>query len=237
VGTAAGLDDGRAFYYTYNETAAALTLGEIIVTATVTPNHHDQTVNDAADFTAGSTAVVFNPGATAIVLGEYVDGYVFISDGTGEGLTYKIRDHVGNAGSAQSAATIYDPVVTGTAAASTMSLVRNAYMNPQQANTTVSEIPVGVPQVTLSAATTAATATAAVVDGQYAWMQTWGQAAVLCDEPITDEGQAITIGTGTAGRAEEDDTATTVSQEFIIGYNLTPFVDNEYQAVDLRIRP
>ena len=125
VGTRAALDDGRVFYYAYNETAAALTLGEIIVTATVTPNHHDQTVNAAADFSAGSPNVVFNPAATAIVLGEYEDGYAFISDGTGEGLTYKIRDHDGNAGSAQSNAVLYDNVVTGTAGASTMSLVRS----------------------------------------------------------------------------------------------------------------
>lgn len=237
VGTRAWLPDGRVFYYAYNHTTAALTLGEIIVTATVTPNHHDQTVNAAADFTAGSVNVVLNPGATAIVLEEYVDGYAFVSDGTGQGLTYKIRSHAGNAGSTQSVAELYDPVVTTTAAASTVSLVRNPYMNPQQSNTTVSEIPVGIPQVTITAATTAATATARVVDPYYGWLQTWGPCAVLCDEAVTAEGQAITIGTGTAGAAEADDTATTVSQEFIIGYNLTPLVDTEYQMVDLRIRP
>lgn len=237
VGTRGVLHDGRVYYYTYNETTAALTLGEIIVTATVTPNHHDQTVNAATDFTAGSKDVILNPGATAIVLGEYVNGYVFISDGTGQGLMYKIASHAGNAGSTQSAATLYDAVITSTAAASTMSLVRNPYMNPQQSNTTVSEVPVGIPQVTLAAATTAATATAAVVGGNYGWLQTWGPCPVLCDEAVADEGQAITIGTGTAGAAEEDDTATTVSQEFIIGYNLTPLVDTEYQLVDLRIRP
>ncbi len=237
VGTRGYLHDGRVFYYTHNETAAALTLGEIAVTATVTPNHHDQTVNAAADFSAGSTDVVFNPGATAIVLREYEDGYVFISDGPGQGLIYKIRTHEGNAGSTQSNATLYDPVVTSTSAVSTASLVRNPYKNPQQSNTTVSEVPVGIPLVTLAAATSAATATADPVDATYGWIQTWGPCPVLCDESVTDEGQAITIGTGTAGAAEEDDTATTVSQEFIIGYNLTPLVDTEFQLVDLRIRP
>ena len=237
VGTRGALPDGRVFYYTHNETAAALTLGELIVTATVTPNHHDQTVNAAADFTQGSTSVTLNPGATAIALLEYEEGIVFISDGTAQGLAYKIRDHAGNAGSTQSTATLYDPVVTTTAAASTMSLVRNKWKNPQQSNTTVSEIPVGVPQVTLAAATTAATATALPVDATYGWLQTWGPCPVLCDEAVTAEGQAITIGTGTAGAVEEDDTATTVSQEFIVGYNLTPLVDTEYQLVDLRIQP
>lgn len=237
VGQRGHLPDGRVFYYTYNYTATALTLGELLVTATVTPNHHDQTVNAAGDFTAGETSVVFNPGATAIALGEYEDGYAFISDGTGQGITYRIRDHEGNAGSAQSNANLYDPVITGTAAASTVSLVRNPYMMPQQSNTTVSEVPVGVPQVTIPAATTAPTATAAVVAPQYGWVQTWGPCAVLCDEAVATEGQAITIGTSVAGAVEEDDTATTVSQEFIVGYNLTPLVDTEYQMVDLRIRP
>ena len=235
VGTRGALPDGRVFYYTHNETAAALTLGELIVTATVTPNHHDQTVNAAADFTQGATSVTLNPGATAIVLNEYEDGFVFISDGTAQGVMYKIRDHAGNAGSTQSTANLYDPVVTTTGASDTMSLVRNKWKNPQQSNTTVSEIPVGVPQVTLAAGT-AATATALPV-GTYGWLQTWGPCPVLCDEAVTAEGQAITIGTSTAGSVEEDDTATTVSQEFIVGYNLTPLVDTEYQLVDLRIQP
>lgn len=237
VGERGFLPDGRVFYYAWNHTAAALTLGEIAVTATVTPNHHDQTVNAAADFSAGALDVVFTVGATAIVLEEYKDGYVFISDGTGEALTYAIKSHAGQAGSTTSTATLWSRVITGTATGSTMSLVRHPYMNGQQSNTTVSEVPIGIPQVTIPAATTAATATARVVNPQYGWLQTWGPAAVLCDEAITAEGQAITIGTGVAGRAEEDDTATTVSQEFIIGYNLTPFVDDEHQMVDLRIRP
>lgn len=227
--------DGRVWYYTWNQTAAALTAGELQVTATVTPNHHDQTVTAAANFSAGSTVVTLTAGATAIVLEEYTDGWVFISDGTAEGLYYKIRDHAGNAGSTTSLATLYDPVQTSTGAASTMSLVRNMWMNPQQSNTTVSEIPVGVGQVTLAAATTAATATALAVAPTYGWLQTWGPCPVLCDEAVTAEGQAITIGTGTAGAVEEDDTATTVSQEFIVGFNLTPLVDTEFQMVNLMI--
>jgi hypothetical protein len=227
--------DGRVWYYTWNQTAAALTLGEIQVTATVTPNHHDQTVTAAADFSAGATIVTLTVGATAIALEEYTDGWVFISDGTGQGLYYKIRDHAGNAGSTTSLATLYDPVVTTTGGSDTMSLVRNKWVNPQQSNTTVSEIPVGIGQVTLAAATTAATATALAVGSTYGWLQTWGPCPVLCDEAVTAEGQAITIGTGVVGAAEADDTATTVSQEFIIGYNLTPLVDTEFQLVDLRI--
>jgi len=237
AGTRGALLDGRVFYYTYNHTATALTNGEVLVTATVTPNHHDQTVNAAADFTAGSPNVVFNPAGTAIVQEEYQDGYVFLSDGTGEGQIFRIKSHAVNAGSTQSTAVLFDPVDTGAAGATTMSLCRNPYMNPQQSNTTISEVPIGIPLKTITAATTAATGSAFVVDPYYGWIQTWGPCPVLCDEAVAAEGEAIVVGTSTAGSVEEDDTATTVSQEFIIGYNLTPLVDAEHQLVDLRIRP
>jgi len=237
VGTRGYAQDGRVWYYAHNETTAALTKGELIVNAAVTTNHHDQTVNAATNFTIGSVDVIFTVGATAIVLQEYVDGYVFITDSTGEGSYYKIAGHNGQAGSTTSRAKLYDAVRVSTGAASTMSLIRNPFMNPQQSNTTVVEIPVGISQVTFAAATSAATATAFAVGGTYGWLQTWGPCPVLCDEAITTTGNAVTVGTGTAGAAEEDDTATTVSQEFIIGYNMTPFVDTEYQVVDLTIRP
>ncbi len=239
AGTRGRLQDGRVFYYVHNETTSILPKGRVIVTATVTPNHHDQTVNAASDFTIHSKNVVFNPGATAINLDEYVDGYAFISDSTGQGITYQIESHVPNAGSGaqQSSAILYEPVAVGAGAVSTISLVRNPYKNPQVSNTTVSEIPIGIPQISIPAATTASTTVAHVVDGYYGWVQTWGPSAVLCDEAIAAEGVSVTIGTGTAGAAEACDTADGASQEFILGYNYTPFVDGEFQLVDLRIRP
>ena len=237
VGTRAYLLDGRVFYYVFNHTTTALTAGELLVTATVTPNHHDQTVNAAGDFTLGRLDVTLNPGATAIVLQEYEEGMCFFSDGTGEPQIFKIKSHAGNAGSAQSAATLFDPVDTGAAGATTISLVRNKWMNPQQSNTTVSEIPIGVPLKTITAATTAATATAKVVDGQYGWVQTWGPCPVLCDEAVTAEGVAITIGSSTAGAVEQLDDTTASSALFPVGYNMTPLVDNEHQLIDLRIMP
>ena len=237
VGTRGALLDGRVFYYAYNHSTTALEGGELLVTATVTPNHHDQVVNAASDFALGAIDVVFNPAGTAIVPVEYVDGWAFISDVAGEGQIFKIKSHAENAGSAQSNAVLYDPVDIAADASSTISLVRNQYMLAQQSNTTVSEIPVGVPLKTITAATTAATGSTKVVDPYYGWVQTWGACPVLFDEAVTAEGQAITIGTGAVGAVEADDTATTVSQEFIVGYNLTPGVDNEHQLVDLRIRP
>jgi hypothetical protein len=235
VGTRGRIGD-RVYYWARNATTVALARNELIVAPAITTNHHDQTVTAAADFTAGSMDVVLTVGATAIALREYEEGFVFISDGTAEGFIYQIRRHAGNAGSLTSTAALYSPVVVTTAAASTMSLARNRYMNPVQSLTTQLCIPVGVANIGLPAATSAATNTAEAVGATYGWLQTWGLCPVLCDESVASIGDAITVGTGTAGAAEEDDTATTVSQEFIIGYNVTPFVDTEFQLVDLRIR-
>ncbi len=237
MGSRGVLGDGRVFYYARNATAGALTLGEVIVTATVTPDHHDQTVNAATDFRLGLLDVVLNPAATAIVLEEYDQGYVFISDSTGRGINYQIQTHAGNAGSAQSTAKLYHPVVVATGAGSTVSLVRNPYSQAQQSNTTVSEVPVGIPMATLAAAAGVATATAAADTPTFGWLQTWGPCPVLCGENIAAEGRAVAISSGTLGAGDEDDNVTTVSQEFIVGYNLTPFVNGEQQMVDLRIRP
>src|SRR3990172_10639668 len=104
VGTRGFAQDGRVWYYAWNETAAALTKGELIVNAGITTNHHDQTVNAATNFTIGWTDVIFTVGATAILLQEYVDGYVFITDGTAEASYYKIDGHNGHAGSTTSRA-------------------------------------------------------------------------------------------------------------------------------------
>lgn len=237
AGTRGRLQNGRVFYYCHNETTSNLNRGRVIVTATVTPNHLDQSVNAASDFTIHSKNVVFNPGATAINLDEYIDGYAFISDSTGQGVTYQVENHAANAGSTQSSAILYEPVAIGAGAASTISLVRNQYKNPQQSNTTVSEVPIGIPQIDIPAATTASTTSAHVVDGRYGWVQTWGPSTILCDEDIAAEGVSVTIGTHTAGAAEACDTADGASQEFILGYTLTPFDDTQFQMVDLRIRP
>ena len=190
MGSRGVLGDGRVFYYARNATAAALTLGELIVTATVTPHHHDQTVNAATDFRLGLLDVILNPAATAIVLEEYDEGYVFISDSTGRGPIYQIQTHAGNAGSAQSTAKLYYPVVVATGAGSTASWVRNPYSQAQQSNITVSEVPVGVPLATLGAAAGVATNTAVADTPTFGWLQTWGPCPVLCDEDIATEGQA-----------------------------------------------
>lgn len=236
VGVRGWLPDGRVFYWARNSTVTALARNTLLAAAAIVTNHHDQTVTAAGDFTIGALEVVLTAGATAINLRQYEEGYVFISDGTAEGFLYQIRKHAGNAGSTTSAATLYSPVVLTAGAASTMSLSANRYNDPVASLVTQLCIPVGVANLTIPAATSAATNVAEAIGTTYGWVQTWGPCPVLCDESIAAIGQAIVMGTGVAGAAEADDTATTVAQEFIVGYNITPFVDTEFQLVDLRIR-
>lgn len=237
VGTRGTLPDGRVFYWARNATTTALARNELLMAAAIVTNHHDQTVTAATDFSLGSLEVTLTVGATAINLRQYEEGRVFISDGTAEGFQYQIRKHAGNAGSLTSAATLYSPVALATAAASTMSLYANPYNNPVASLVSQLGLPVGVPNIGLAAATSAATNTAEAVGTTYGWVQTWGECPVLCDESVASIGNAVTVGTGEDGAIEEDDTATTVSQEFIVGYNITPLVDTEFQLVYLTIRP
>jgi hypothetical protein len=205
-----------------------LTVGELLVTAASVANHQNTTVNAAADLPLGSFTPTVTVGATAVTADDYNEGYLSIDSDAGAGRTYKIKDTPAIASSGTGVVTLYDPIAVASDATTAVTLTKNPWRDPQQSNTTVAEVPVGIPQVTIAAGDTTT---------QFGWVQTWGPATGLADEAVATVGQAITIGTGVAGRVEEDDTATTVSQEFIIGYNLAPLVDGDHNLIFLTICP
>lgn len=226
LGTMGRLPDGRVFYYASAPSGAAIAVGEIQVAR--------ERVADNAELATATTSLAVGSlvvpvggitnGGTAIAANQYREGYLQVSDGGGQGYIYRIKDHDAfSASSADGAVRLMDPVKIASDAGTTVSFIYNLYSEPQQANTDQADVVVGV-------------ACAGIAAGEFGWIQTWGVCPVICDEAIAAVGQAIVPGTSTAGAGEEDDTATTVSQEPIVGYNLTPFVDTEYQLVDLRIR-
>jgi hypothetical protein len=229
VGTRGELPDGRVFYYSKSGTGAALNVGQLYVRKEIATNHENCAVGAATSGTAGSFVVsAITIGATALTENQYRDGYLVVTDGAGEGYVYVIESHAAFDASASTVSVrLYTPIVVSLTATSTVSFVSNQYDTPQIANTDQADVLVGVPAATITQSTSALT--------YYGWIQTWGLAAVWCDEAVGGVGQALTIGTGTAGQVEEDDTATTVSQEPLVGYNVTPLVDTEYQAVFLTI--
>lgn len=232
VGTRGLMEDGRVFYYTRNGTTSALSPGKIMVKADVLTNHHecDVTTGAAGSFTVSGITI----GATALTANQYKDGWLVVTDGAGEGHTYKIKNHAAALASATDVAvTLYDPIAVALDTNSTVSFILNDYADPQISVTDQLDIPVGVPAVSITAAASATDSTT----WTYGWMQTWGTCGLLQDETIAALAQVLTVGTGVAGAAEEDDTATTVSQETVVGINITAAVDTEYSPVFLMIRP
>jgi len=211
-GTRAALDDGRVFYYTRNTGAAALARGQLMVAATPLAGHLDL-VTDETFAGVGVTVLragAITPGAaTAITADFFAGGWLIVIDDTGEALNYKIRTNTAfTAATADGVITLFDPIAVAWGAGTTVSLVANVYSDPVISVTDQVDLLAGVPTFTIPAG-----------------------------EAIATVGQALTIGTGTAGAAEEDDTATTVSQEPLVGWNMIPLVDTEHQMVMLTIRP
>ena len=229
IGTRAYFEDGRVYYFARNTASSTLAIGEVAVRPERVANHTNLAVAAAGGAAGQNVVSSITVGATALTEGQYRHGFLAVTDGLGQGQLFRIRSHAAfDASATDVSVTLYDNIATALDATSTVSFVFNAYDVPQQGNTDQADVLVGVATTTIAAGNTTA---------QYGWLQTWGEGLVLCDEAVATVGQAITIGTSVAGSAEEDDTATTVSQEPIIGYNVEPLVDTEFQVVDLRIRP
>ena len=228
VGTRAYLPDGRVYYYSSSNTSAAAAVGKLYMSPTVVANHTecDVTTGNAGTYVVSGITI----GATAMTQNQYRNGYLAVTDGAGEGHVYRIASHAAFDASATTVSvTLYDPIVVALDTNSTVSFIANQYDRIVIGDTGQAGIPVGVPPVTIPVSTTTTT--------YFGWVQTWGLAAVLQDENIAAAAQAVTVGTGVAGAVEEDDTATTVSQEFIVGYSASIAVDTEYGPVFLRINP
>ncbi len=240
VGQRGSLRDGRVYYWTRNGTTTSFVRAQMLIMALPTANHANQAVNAAADFTIGSNTVTFNPAGTAIALEEYVEGFAFVLDGTGEGFQYKIKTHAGNAGSTQSTATLYDEVVVSTAGGATVSLVRNPYSDPLISVTDGADVAVGVPNATIAAATTVASNTVTTEDPSFGWVQTWGLCSVLADTGTTSQARGASLRPGnTAGAvsalaAGQADGAAGIT---VVGVNYEAPDTGEHWPVDLRIKP
>lgn len=227
-GTRGYLPDGRVFYYTENTSGAALTIGELQVHPELVANHQNLDVADDSLVVGSDVITAVTLGATEATVNQYKDGYLNVISNGGAGQMFQIRSHAAIDSAGTGDFYIYGKVAVASDASTQVSLQLNPYRSPQQGNVDQEDVPVGVPTVTIPIGST---------DAQYGWLQTWGPCAVRFDEGIATVGQAVTIGVGTVGRVEEDDTATTESQEFIVGYTLQVATDGEHQIVDLRIRP
>lgn len=225
IGTRGYANDGRIFYYGRNTTSGAIDRGKLCARPELVPNHENMATDESL-VAVGSNVLpagAVTPGATAVAANAYAEGYLVVTDAGSEGLIYKVRSNTAfTSATADGEIVLYDDIAIAFDANTTVSLIKNAYDSPQLSPVDQQDVLVGVPTFTLPIGN---------VTTQYGWFQTWGECAIWSDEAVATVGQAIVTGTGTAGQVEEDDTATTVSQEPLVGYNVTPLVESEYQVV------
>lgn len=214
VGSYQETPDGRGYRYALAG-ASTLDPGKLGVAATVNSNVTNKTV--AATVAAGATQVVIDA-AGAITADVYADGYFTVNDATGEGISYLIANHTATTGAAELTVNLVDPIKVGlTVDVSEATLTQNPWSGVVISVTDQADMPVGVPNVSIT-------------NAFYGWVQTKGVCSVWADEAVA-AGQALTTGTGTAGQVEALDAA----GEFQIGVALVAAVDTENREAYLTI--
>jgi len=205
---------GRTFVYS-KAGGTALAIGKLAVQPTPTANH--QNVVAAAAVAVGAKSITVTLGATAATLNQYEDGFLVVSDATGEGTAYKIRSNPAADASASLALSLYDAVHTALDTTTECCLIPNPYNGTVISVTDQADVPAGVPIIGITAS-------------YYFWLQTGGICPVLADENVT-QGLLLTIGTSVAGAVEGQDAA----GEPIIGSAYIALVDTEYRPAYLTI--
>jgi hypothetical protein len=214
LGSYAETVDGRGYRLAL---AGGTTLdpGKLCVAETVDSDSSNRTV--ARTTAVGATEVIIDA-AGAVTADRYVDGYLTINDATGEGISYLVKSNTATTGAAELTVRLYDPIKVGlTIDVSEASLTANPYSGVVISVTDQADLPVGVPNVSIT-------------NAYYGWLQTKGVCSVLADEAIT-AGLALTTGTGVAGAVEALDAA----GEPQIGVAIVAGVDTEYREAYLSI--
>lgn len=210
VGTYAETVDGRGYRYALAG-GSNLDPGKLCVAATVDSNATNRAVTTAQS--VGSVEVPFTA-AGSITANKYADGFLTVNDAAGEGISYRVKGH--NGGTAV-VAQLEEPLKVALTTSSEVTLTQNPYSAVVVSVTDQADLPVGVPNVAITAA-------------YYGWVQTKGLCSVLADEAVT-AGLALTTGTGVAGAVEALDGL----GEPQIGIALAALVDTEYREALLTI--
>jgi len=191
VGTIGITNDGRTYRYC-QAGGTALEPGTMCIAPDITTNHEDLAVNT---FAVNDKEMSITLGATAITGNEYQEGFVNVTDASGQGIMYKIKSCPATAQS--TAVTVYleEPVKVVAEADTTVTLYRNKYRDVLVSDGTQDDLPVGVPNVEIAA-------------NAYGWLQTGGPCSILVDANDSTVGKPITIGDGTAGGVESRNAAT-----------------------------
>lgn len=224
LGALVELGDRRSFRYA-KAGASNISKGKLQIAPAPKANHANISVSVAA--ASGATRVNLTPGATAVVAGEYDEGFMAVNDVDGEGQVYKISNTPAANASTAFNLDLYDQIATALTTNSQVTLVHNAYNACVEAAVATRRV-AGVPLVGVSA-------------GDFCWLQTHGVAATLIDGAIA-VGNAIVPSDAVAGAVEQQDVfvnatdATRLDAKSVVGRaSIVACVDTEYNPVVLCI--
>lgn len=214
IGTYGETPDGRGYRYTL---AGGVTLapGKINVAETVSADATNKTV--ARTYAAGETEVIIDAGG-ALAADRYADGYLSITDATGEGISYAVKSNTATSGAAEMTVRLQEPLKTAlTIDVSEASLTPNPWSGVVVSIADQLDMAVGIANVSIT-------------NAYYGFLQTRGVCAALADESYAI-GQELVIGSSVVGALEAHDAAgeQTVAVAIVAG------VDTEYREVYLNI--
>lgn len=229
--------DGRMVTIIRNA-ATAITTGKLLQGPAEVTAHEKlaMTVPAATPATAGSNQVLVTNGATVINENNFRGGYLIVASATGIGQTLQIASHPGAAASATCLITLLDPIQVTLDATSTVSLVKNPYIDVVITDHSTLGNPVGVSAYPISASTANsfnATSGALTTAGTpvYAFVVTQGVVGVLVDSTVTNVGYPIGRSAATDG-AVGVATLTTVPQ---IGVSVQTLTSAQVGPIDIRL--
>lgn len=192
----------RVFFYA--QASASLGGGNVVCALPMKGSHQADILAPAAT-SAGEKVITLTLG-TSMASDEYAEGYMMVSSGTGDGITYRIRTHGTFATAATNAAiTLYDTLKAPMTATNELNFLPNMYKNVA-VGSSATGLPVGVTPID-------------VTSGAYFWLQTWGPAAPL-NEEATPAAAAVRLGTtGGVLQAFNGGTTGPAAEATIIGKN------------------
>lgn len=216
LGTVGVSQDGKK--YRYVKAGGAIAAGKIAAVPPNVANHIDRA--PGANVAVGATELTVAIGATAVAQDDYAGGTLIVEDGSGEGQTFRVLGNTASAGSTSITVKLATPVKTALVASadSKVSLFPSKY-NGVVASATVAFRRVGVPNV-------------AFASGEYGWVQTSGDCAVLIDGSAVAIADPVIPGS-VAGSVAGIGTAAVTDQ--IVGYARQAGTDTEYQLIDLQL--
>lgn len=165
-------DDGRVFKYALNG-AVALAAGELIQTAKFGGSVATvQTDLTPAAFDAGVKTVTITTVTDATVKNLFQDGTIYVSDGPGQGESYKCTGNTSGAAGSLTF-TLQRGLTTAWTTSTRLTLMTNIYKSVITCPvTTPTGMAVGIPQIPVTIA-------------YYCWLQTWGMTAALVKVALT----------------------------------------------------